>query len=40
MALVCTYFCAARFNVHVMILHVAGTCNAIADALSFGDRAL
>ena len=35
MALVRTlYFCAARFDIHVMTTHIAGTTNAIADALS------
>ena len=28
------YFCAARFDIHVMTAHIAGTANAIADALS------
>lgn len=28
------YFCAAQFNIHVLITHIAGTSNAIADALS------
>ena len=28
------YFCAAHLNIHVMITHIAGTSNAIADALS------
>ena len=28
------YFCATRFNIHVLITHIAGADNAIADALS------
>ena len=28
------YFCAAQFDIHVMITHITGTNNAIADALS------
>ena len=28
------YFCAARFNIHVMLTHIAGTTNVIADAIS------
>ena len=28
------YFCAARFNMHVMITHIAGVDNVIADAIS------
>ena len=28
------YFCAARFDIHVMTAHIAGTANAITDALS------
>ena len=28
------YFCAARFDIHVMVTHIAGTTNVIADALS------
>ena len=28
------YFCAACFDIHVMSTHIAGTNNAIADALS------
>ena len=28
------YFCAARYNIHVLIVHIVGTNNAIADALS------
>jgi len=35
MALVCMlYFCAARHNIHVIITHIDGTTNCIADALS------
>ena len=35
MALVCMlYFCAAQHNIHVLVTHVAGTDNSIADALS------
>ena len=35
MALVCMlYFCAAQFNIHVLITHIAGTRNDIADSLS------
>ena len=35
MAFACTlYFCAARFDIHVMVTHIAGTTNAIADAIS------
>ena len=28
------YFCAARYNMHVMITHITGTNNCIADAIS------
>jgi len=28
------YFCAAKYNIHVLITHIAGTDNCIADALS------
>ena len=28
------YFCAAKYNIHVIITHIAGVNNAIADALS------
>ena len=28
------YFCAARYNIHVMITHIAGVDNVIADAIS------
>ena len=28
------YFCAAQNNIHVLVTHVAGTDNSIADALS------
>ena len=28
------YFCAARFDIHVMVTHIAGTTNVIADAIS------
>ena len=28
------YFCAAQHNIHVLLTHVAGTDNSIADALS------
>ena len=28
------YFCAARYNMHVMITHIMGTNNNIADAIS------
>ena len=28
------YFCTALFDIHVMITHIAGTNNQIADALS------
>jgi len=28
------YFCAARYNIHVLITHIAGTNNVTADALS------
>ena len=35
MALVCMlYFCAARFDIHVMVTHIAATTNVIADAIS------
>ena len=35
MALVCMlYFCAAQFNIHVLITQIAGTSNDIADSLS------
>ena len=35
MALVCMlYFCAAQHNIHVLVTHVAGTDNSIADSLS------
>ena len=35
MALVCLlYFCAARHNIHIMITHIAGINNNIADAIS------
>ena len=34
MALVRTlYFCAACFDIHVMVTHIAGTTNVIADAI-------
>ena len=28
------YFCAAQHNIHVIITHIDGTSNCIADALS------
>ena len=28
------YFCAARYNMHIMITHITGTNNCIADAIS------
>ena len=28
------YFCAARFDMHVMVTHIAGTTNVIIDAIS------
>ena len=28
------YFCAARYNIHIMITHIAGINNNIADAIS------
>ena len=28
------YFCAAQYNIHVLVIHHAGTDNSIADALS------
>ena len=28
------YFCAARYNIHIMITHIAGVDNVIADAIS------
>ena len=28
------YFCAARYNIHVIVTHIAGVNNSIADALS------
>ena len=28
------YFCAAQHNIHVLVTHVAGTDNSIADSLS------
>ena len=28
------YFCAAQHNIHVLVTHVAGTDNSIADAFS------
>ena len=28
------YFCAARYNMHIMITHIIGTKNCIADAIS------
>ena len=28
------YFCAAKYNIQVIITHIAGVNNAIADALS------
>jgi len=28
------YFCAARHNIHVIVTHIDGTTNCIADALS------
>ena len=28
------YFCAARYNMHIMITHIIGTNNCIADAIS------
>ena len=28
------YFCAAHYNMHVMITHIIGTNNCIADAIS------
>ena len=35
MALICIlYFCAVPFDIHAMITHIAGTSNAIVDALS------
>ena len=35
MALVCMlYFCAAQYNTHVLVTHLAGTDNSIVDALS------
>ena len=35
MALVCMlYFCAAQHNIDVLVTHVAGTDNSIADSLS------
>ena len=35
MALVCVlHFCAAQHSIHVLVTHVAGTDNSIADALS------
>ena len=35
MALVCMlYFCAAKYNINVIVTHIAGVDNAIADALS------
>jgi len=35
MALVCMlHFCAARSNIHMLVTHIAGTNNTIADALS------
>ena len=27
-------FCAARFDIHLMVTHIAGTINVFADALS------
>ena len=35
MTLVCMlHFCAAHYNMHVMITHITGTDNCIADAIS------
>ena len=28
------YFCAAQYNIHVIVTHIAGTDNCITDALS------
>ena len=28
------YFCAARFDIHIRVTHIAGTTNIFADALS------
>ena len=28
------YFCAARYNIHIMITHITGINNNIADAIS------
>ena len=28
------YFCAARFDIHIMVTHIAATTNIFADALS------
>ena len=28
------YFCTAHFDIHVMVTHIAGTTNVIADAIS------
>ena len=28
------YFCAAHFDTHVMVTHIAGTTNVIADTIS------
>ena len=30
----CFIFCVAQHNIHVLVTHVAGTYNLIADALS------
>jgi len=32
------YFCIAQHNIHVLVTHVAGTYNSIADALSIDLR--
>ena len=29
------YFCAAHYNMHIMITHIAGANNVIADAISW-----
>ena len=35
MALVCLlYFCAARYNINIVITHISGIDNSIADSLS------
>ena len=28
------HFCAVQFDIHVMVIHIAGTIDAIADAIS------